>query len=340
MVAVVGVISSNTATSLTYDLLDARIQQYSNEFNAFSGEVYGALSATAAIVANYVEPEFVASMADPRGDVMDIMTDALYSNKKLTGVWTVWEPNAFDGKDSGYVNAPYPDGAGRFVPYFFKDGDTLNIEPLASYDDPVEGEYYLGARNSGKPYATDPYPYMVGGREVYIYSIAMPIKKNNAVLGVVGMDIDLNEITNVMNSGHILEDGYLFTLSPSGIITTHSNWDLVMEPYKSTWIGNYGADIDSALKNGGRFSLSAYSDDKEEKIAFLGNTLKIGDIDRNWLICEVIPEKTVNASSVSLIWTIIAIGLLIVVVVGVTIFFIIRGALAKLPKLKAAAEAI
>ena len=206
LVVVVGIISSNTANTLTNELMDARVQQYTNEFRVFSEDVYSALEATSSIVANYIDPDFVADVTDPRGDVENILSEVLMANDNLIGAWTAWEPNAFDGRDSDFVDAPYHDGTGRFIPYIYRDGSSYSIDALTGYDDPVDGEYYQGARNSGKPYTTDPYPYSVGGKEIHIYSLAIPILQNGKVSGVVGVDISLNEITDVMNAGSILSD--------------------------------------------------------------------------------------------------------------------------------------
>ena len=211
MVTVVGMISSNTATELTNDLMDARVEQYINEFRVFSEAVYNSLETVTPIIANYINPDFVKDIVDPRGDVINILSQVLMSDDKLAGAWTVWEPNAFDGKDNEFANTLYHDSTGRLIPYIYRDENSFGVEALVGYDDPDIGEYYLGARNSGKPYTTDPYSYLVGGKETFIYSLAMPVMQNGKVVGVVGVDINLHDITEVMNAGSILSDGYLFT---------------------------------------------------------------------------------------------------------------------------------
>ena len=340
MATVVGMISSKTAHDLTNDLMDARVQEYVNEFRVFSEEVYGALKATVPIVVNYTDPRFVADVSDPRAEVVDILSKILLSNDKLIGTWTVWEPNAFDGKDSDFANAPYHDESGRFVPYIYRDGNGFGVDALVGYNDLVDGEYYQGPRNSGKPYTTEPYAYTVGGREIHIYSLGIPVIKNGKVLGVVGVDVNLYDITNVMNAGSILGDGYLFTLSPGGSITTHPRGDLLMSKYDATWMRDYRGEVESILNNGGSLRLSAHSDVTNTNMTFLGQGVKIGDTSRYWLVCGVTPDATLRTSSATLLRTIIAIGVALIIVVGVTISFVIRRSLAKLPALTAIAEAI
>ena len=58
----------------------------------------------------------------------------------LLGVWTGWEPNAFDGRDADYAGTPNHDATGRYVPYATSTDDGgINFEPLIAYEDPVEG---------------------------------------------------------------------------------------------------------------------------------------------------------------------------------------------------------
>ena len=94
---------------------------------------------------------------------------------------------------------------------------------------------------------------------------------------------------------------------------------------------DYRAEVEQVVKNGGSFSLNAYSDVTNANMTFLGSGVKIGDTDKYWVVCGVVPEKTVNAASTSLLLTVIGIGVLLIAVVGVTIFVIVRRRLKDLP---------
>src|SRR5512142_1952061 len=53
-----------------------------------------------------------------------MLQKVLEDNPDMVGVWTRWEPNAFDGKDKNYRGAPGADAEGRFVPYWTRqDGE-------------------------------------------------------------------------------------------------------------------------------------------------------------------------------------------------------------------------
>jgi len=51
----------------------------------------------------------------PDRDVMNsILRNVLEKEERFNGVWTLWEPNALDGKDAEYAGKPGYDETGRF----------------------------------------------------------------------------------------------------------------------------------------------------------------------------------------------------------------------------------
>ena len=52
-----------------------------------------------------------------------ILFETLKNNPDILGVYTLWEPNAFDGLDSQYANTDGNDATGRFIPYWVHGGD-------------------------------------------------------------------------------------------------------------------------------------------------------------------------------------------------------------------------
>jgi methyl-accepting chemotaxis protein len=337
MAAIISFLSFNTTSELTATIVDARVNESVNEFWGITQDSYSALAAIVPIVQNLAE-----TSASPRENITLVLTEMLSgSGDSVSAVWTCWEPDALDGRDTEYANTATHDASGRFIPYFFKTGSgTYEASALAGYDDPTEGIFYQGARNSGKPYVTDPYIYAFGGQEIMTSSIAIPILRDGRVLGVVGVDINLDYINEIMNEGKILDDGYIYTLSPGGLFASHPTDSMLLGSYQSTWMGEHKEKVEAVLKNGGSFSLVAYSDVTDTDMNFLGTAVMIGDTGRYWSICGVVAAKEVNASSLFLLLVTVAIGLVLIAVVGLTIFKIVGGRLRDLPTLTATAESL
>ncbi|MFI6075644.1 methyl-accepting chemotaxis protein [Actinoplanes sp. NPDC051343] len=138
--------------------------------------------------------------ADAAGGATRTRADAelkavLSAHTDYLATWTAFEPDAFDGRDTDYRNADVrSDATGRFVPYWFRDGDTIKSSPLTDYTKPGAGDYYLIARNSGKEKVIEPYQYDVGGKTVLMTSLTVPIKVNGKTVGTAGVDLPLGAL--------------------------------------------------------------------------------------------------------------------------------------------------
>ncbi len=316
----VGTLSSRTASRLSVDIINETVAHYTSSFDALNEKFYGAVSGAAPVI------EALSGATGKREVAVSIMEEMLSGSDGMLGMWTCWEPNAFDGIDSFYANSnEYHDETGRFIAYAYKDPNgKIKKEPLVGYTDPVEGDYYFGAINSQKPHVTDPFYYDVGGTKTLLYSIAIPILRNGKAVGVIGADVDLSSSIATMNESSILGDGYLFTLSPSGYIATHRNPDVLLKKYDSLWISQFSNEIDNMFKNGGNLSgRNVYSDVLDKDVLFSASSLAIGKSDSRWIVFGVVPESTVNASANNLILMVSFAGTMFIIVVLLTVYLVI-----------------
>jgi hypothetical protein len=77
-----------------------------------------------------------------RATADDLLKNMLQDNSMALGVWTGWEPNAFDGKDKDFVGKEGHDATGRYVPYWVRSGDKIQHTPLTDYTVSGAGDYY------------------------------------------------------------------------------------------------------------------------------------------------------------------------------------------------------
>src|ERR1700710_140620 len=78
-----------------------------------------------------------------------ILRETLACNPQYLGVWTVWEPNALDGRDRDFANTPGHDGSGRYIPLWNRGGGSIHLEPNVGYNEPGIGDWYLVPRQRG-----------------------------------------------------------------------------------------------------------------------------------------------------------------------------------------------
>lgn len=151
-----------------------------------------------------------------RGLLNEIMRKVLLGNSGLLGVWTVWEPNALDGRDRSYAGAAGHDMSGRFVPFWHRYGGEIRLEANIDYDKPDSDWYFAPTRRRAEV-VIDPYEYPVAGKTLFITSTAAPVIHGGKCVGVVGFDVHMDwlleaadepclfeSIESVLGRGHVL----------------------------------------------------------------------------------------------------------------------------------------
>ncbi|TGK17391.1 methyl-accepting chemotaxis protein [Leptospira fluminis] len=158
-----------------------------------------------------------------RSEVVDTMREILVRNHQWFGMWTVYEPNAFDGKDAQYKNAPGHDATGRFVSYVHqtKSGKEWILQPTVGYENDT-ADFYQIPRKTLEPLVTDPYYYKIEGTEVLLISLAVPVSQGKEFWGVLGMDITAEQLQKVMGPIKPFRNtGFIALISPKGIFAAN-----------------------------------------------------------------------------------------------------------------------
>ncbi|MGL6225310.1 MAG: methyl-accepting chemotaxis protein [Thermoguttaceae bacterium] len=169
--------------------------------------------------------------------IVVLLRDVLELNDNMQSIWVAWEPNQFDGHDSEYVGKEIIDPGARrvipvdkyvstgvFYPWLYKDGGKILRSILDDWKD--EGvDYYLGAFNSGKLFIPD--PYYDGDIQITTFSIPLYFKKK--IVGVIGVDVRMDDMTRVIEDSKPLETGSAMLVS--------SNNRFVYHPKKEWYLG-------------------------------------------------------------------------------------------------------
>ncbi len=97
-----------------------------------------------------------------------------------------------DNKDAEFADKEGHDNTGRFIPYWNRGGGKIIVEPLAGYDQPGDGDYYLMSQRTGNETILDPYEYTIGGETMLITSVVAPIKYN----AISGFDLEVMDFVD------------------------------------------------------------------------------------------------------------------------------------------------
>jgi len=161
-------------------------------------------------VANTLAQTFAAMknediLLDPeRMMIQGILRTTLEENEFLTGIFTCWEPNGFDGDDENFVNGKNHDVTGRFAVYLGKDSEG-KTEARSLLSDPerslggIPGTWYEIPRETRRVYVSDPFATRIAGTQEMIITMSVPVIANGEFYGVVGLDMNLAFLQKMMD---------------------------------------------------------------------------------------------------------------------------------------------
>ena len=142
-----------------------------------------------------------------------------------------------------------------------------------SEDDPTAAWYY-NAIKSGKGSWGDPY---INDMDINVMTYSIPLVLNNQTIGVVGIDLQVEELENMINEAKVYDTGYAFLLSKDYDYLVHPSLDSASN-FKTIDDGKYADYVDEIESKGsgvidvefsGEKRIMAYSKLYDDKILML-----------------------------------------------------------------------
>jgi methyl-accepting chemotaxis protein len=272
----------------------------SREFaHQISGEFEMALD-TARALAFAFEGLAEAGKAD-REVLNSILEQTLRQSPAFIGVWSCWEPNALDGKDAEYANAAGHDATGRFIPYWYRQDGRAALEPSLGYDVPGDGDYYLLPMKTGKETLLEPYFYEVGGENMLITSLVVPVEVKGRRAGVVGIDVALETIQTITEKARFYETGFGRLLTHQGMVAAHPERSRVGEIAREIQDPG-GEEVLKDIQKGESWFQEAWSVALKEMTYKAFAPVQVGNTGTPWSFSAVTQEREVFAGAKRLLY--------------------------------------
>src|SRR3989344_4338273 len=199
-----------------------------------------------------------------REELNQSLKTAFERNGKVLGIWLAFEPNGLDGKDSDFVNdaARQSNEAGRFATYWSRaGGEALNTimveEDMTKTTLNLSGTpynvWYTCPRDSKRTCLLDPYADTVGGKEVLMTTISVPLLVDGKSIGVVGIDIALDALqaAAVDSQRELFNNaGHMLIVSGTGVVAAYSVDPTKVGKSIGDTLGADGKDILQLLASG------------------------------------------------------------------------------------------
>ncbi|KAB0498608.1 methyl-accepting chemotaxis protein [Pseudomonas vancouverensis] len=245
------------------------------------------------------------SLSLSREQLIGLIKENVVKNPKILGSYIGWETNALDHNDAAYVGTKVVgiDAAnGRFLPWWFRNDDgTLGLDKLVDVDDQKTlstgvraSEYYLCSKETKKSCVIDPAPYKVGDKVVMLASFIEPIMLNGAFQGIVGADLSVNFIQEMLlgaNQKLYSGAGEMALIGGNGRIVAYTK-----DPSK---FGEKVSDILDSKQIANMANLKrgevTYTVDKAQGRIELYLPFGIGQTDARWTLMLQLPLNAVMA---------------------------------------------
>lgn len=167
-------------------------------------------------------------------DTNTFFKDKAYADKFTEQMQAIMEDFAVhtDGAITAYIryNPDYSNPtSGIFLMRDSLEEDFYAVEPTDfSMFEPTDyahvGWYYLPVEN-GEPLWMS--PYLNENVNVYMISYVVPLyAKDGRSIGIIGMDIDFNQVTDIVDAVQVYNTGYAFLTDADGNIMHHQNLEL------------------------------------------------------------------------------------------------------------------
>ncbi len=293
---------------------------YANQIDARMEVAIDAARTVAAMFEGYknLKPE------ERRSDYNNILKNILIKNPDFLGFWTCWEPNALDGSDSLHVNTDGHDATGRFVPYWFRDpaSNEIQLTALEGYAVPGENNYYLPALENNET-VLNPYPYKVGDREIVMTSLVVRIMNGSQAVGVVGVDLDLAYLQQILEETKLVSAIF----SNNGIIAAHFDKTRIGKQMRESEQDMAGENLPAfadAVEKGTIVSFPFYSKKINTEVLIVSAPFTIGGSTTPWSFAVATPLDKILAEINRMRMFAILLGVFIIILTSLSIILLFK----------------
>jgi methyl-accepting chemotaxis protein len=251
-----------------------------------------------------------------------ILKQIAESNTELAAVWTCWLPNALDGQDARYINAPGADNTGRFSSYWVESKGIATISAIAGYE---TADYFLIPMQTGNEAITEPYFYHINGVDVLVTSMSVPVKKDGRVIAVVGVDIALSSVQSRVEAIKPYEGSVAAAFSNGGHVAAHFDISRLGKRMSETEMDMAGpllGDFINTVKAGSEFSFARPIGGKLFQIISL--PFDIGRTITPWSLAIAVPMGVINEPVLSMLRISLIISAVMLLAVAAMSFLIAR----------------
>ncbi len=308
-----------------------------SEAGNVKSEIEGALS-TARTLAQALSVIKAKNLDLGRDEVSEILRQVTARNPHFVGTFTLWEPNAFDGRDAEYAGQEPYDQTGRFaISWNRNEQGNIRTETLVNYEAQGPGDYYQLPKQTRQECIIDPYPYSVQDEHVLATSLVIPIMAKGQFYGVVGVILDVDFFQELADGVDVHDgSGVLALVSNNGTLAGVTGQAGLVGGYVTTFHEEFEAE------------LLHIQEEKEhtEHITHVGDEMgvfvpvKFGHTTTPWYVNLNVPYDEVTANATGVTWRLVGISALLTTAGLVLLWFVTLRIATPIQRITAVAHAV
>ena len=218
--------------------------------------------------------------------------------------------------------------------YFAYEDRTLltgaNYDLPEGFDPTTRGWYKEAIGADGRIYTS---PYVDANTGGMVITIAMPVKLNGQIAGVIGADITIDSLIKIVNDIQVEDNSYAFLLDSSKSFLTHTNTAYLPTTQQSVDITKV---TEGELSNIAQYIgtqdiviTKAKDYDEVEKYFVLSNIT-----ETDWTLGIAVPTTTLNKDLNILVFSFILISILSLLITVTSVIMVINKLFKPINKLK------
>jgi methyl-accepting chemotaxis protein len=171
-----------------------------------------------------------------RLELTNLVSDNLKLHPELLSLYIIFEPDSLDGNDKAFIGREDmgSNEVGRFSFYAAQqDGrvvvqatpESVLSDTALTLDGTEFNRWYTCPKLTAKPCLLSPYFDDSSGRKTLITTVSFPLMEGTKILGVVGMDISLESVQQLVQESNkklFGGTGQVSIFSPTGLLAGHS----------------------------------------------------------------------------------------------------------------------
>ena len=266
-----------------------------------------------------------------RRDTYDRMLEGTATSQTTTlQIYTIWQPNAIDGRDAQMIGRPGSTPTGQYATAYSRESGTLIAQ--ANTEMVETAMNYLKSPNGRKARIDPPLVRNVQGRDTRVVRMVVPIisSSTNQPVGVVGMLMSYETLQPTLEKILAGNEGLIAMAiySYDGTVLAHRYPDRIGKQMKDVdgVYGSYMQDAIRTVNEGGKFYCASWSQALGVNLEIFMESFTIGPSSNTWTIMASTSEEYMLRDVNDMTRFTVILALIVIVAVAIIIYVVLNSA--------------